>query len=546
MKMNFTGGIKKFYLNRQQVTLVDAFQRTLEEYYNLGYQYKNGKLIPILPTEDQLPTIGQFRYWYEKEFNITKVIISRKGERKFPLENRAVLGDSSQIAFGPGSRFQIDATIGDLYLVSWLDRTRIIGRPVIYLVVDTFSRMIVGLYVGLEGASWLGMMMALENAFADKVEFCKTLGIEITEADWPCRELCEALIGDRGELISRNADNLADSSLNIRVDNTPPYRPDWKPIVEKSFDLTQDEYIPWVPGAVRKPRERGEKDYRLDAQLDIFQFRKLMVYIILNHNNCHYLDGYPLDEYMIRDHVQPYPIDLWNWGIENRNGHLRTMAPEIIRLNLLPSAEASVTERGIYFYYAEYKLGLYYTCERAASEQWFVTARMKGRWKITIAYDPRDITQIYLRPRGCQKLEPCHLLPRSKMFRGRNLYEVADYFALKEQSKLNSRIRERQGDAELYVQMNHIVSEGIEQTAKDCNGQSNKARIKGIRSNRKEDREHQRQIEAWRLGTEESSAQLIPIQPTNLSEENEEDEEYVARPKNIEMFSQLSDRSLNQ
>ena len=51
---------------------------------------------------------------------------------------------------GPGSRFEIDATIADLYLVSTSSRRNIVGRPIIYLVIDVFSRMIVGFYIGFE------------------------------------------------------------------------------------------------------------------------------------------------------------------------------------------------------------------------------------------------------------------------------------------------------------------------------------------------------------------------------------------------------------
>ena len=64
-------------------------------------------------------------------------------------------------------------------MVSSLDRNRIIGRPVIYAVMDVYSRIITGLYVGLEGPSWLGAMMALDNMVADKVEFCKQYNIDI-------------------------------------------------------------------------------------------------------------------------------------------------------------------------------------------------------------------------------------------------------------------------------------------------------------------------------------------------------------------------------
>ena len=101
--------------------------------------------------------------------------------------------------FGPGHRYQIDATIADVYLVSSVDNTRIIGRPVVYCVIDVFSRLICGLYIGLEGPSWLGAMMALDNVIEDKVVFCKNYGIEITNKEWPNSFLPEKILADRGE-----------------------------------------------------------------------------------------------------------------------------------------------------------------------------------------------------------------------------------------------------------------------------------------------------------------------------------------------------------
>jgi len=106
--------------------------------------------------------------------------------RAYNLTGRETLGDSTQMAAGPGSVYQIDATIGDVYLVSSLDRSRIIGRLVIYTCVDVFSRVITGFAVTLEGPSWLGAMLALDNVIEDKVSFCAGYGIEITEPDWPC------------------------------------------------------------------------------------------------------------------------------------------------------------------------------------------------------------------------------------------------------------------------------------------------------------------------------------------------------------------------
>ena len=103
-----------------------------------------------------------------------------------------------------------------------------------YFVMDVSSRIVTGMYIGLEGPSWAGMMMALYNATTDKVDYCHQFGIEITEEQWPCHHVPAVLLGDRGELESHKADNLV-TMLGIRVDNAPPYRGDLKPIIESHF-----------------------------------------------------------------------------------------------------------------------------------------------------------------------------------------------------------------------------------------------------------------------------------------------------------------------
>ena len=49
-----------------------------------------------------------------------------------------------------GALYQIDATIADVYLVSRLNRLHVIGRPTIVVIIDVFSRMIVGVCIRFE------------------------------------------------------------------------------------------------------------------------------------------------------------------------------------------------------------------------------------------------------------------------------------------------------------------------------------------------------------------------------------------------------------
>lgn len=85
---------------------------------------------------------------------------------------------------GPGALLQLDSTLADVYLVSSLNRRWIIGRPVITIVIDVFSWMIVGFNVSLKNPGWETASLALEHITTDKVAYCRQFGETITEADW--------------------------------------------------------------------------------------------------------------------------------------------------------------------------------------------------------------------------------------------------------------------------------------------------------------------------------------------------------------------------
>jgi hypothetical protein len=514
----FRKGIRRFYESGEEPTLCGAYQRTLEHYFNQGYTWQDGVPVPDLPPVDKLPTLRQFKYWYYKEQNLTRTLVSRKGQREFDSQHRALLGDSTGMAFGPGSVFQIDATVGDIYLVSALDPQRVIGRPIIYLVVDVFSRMVVGLSVTLEGPSWLGAMLALENAATQKVSLCARHDVAITPEEWPCAYLPEMLLADRGELEGNQSDNLV-HALNVVVSNTAPYRADMKGIVEQCFRLSNDRVLATLPGSVREQR-RGESDYRLEARLNVRQLTTLLIRGVLYHNQAHRLTDYPLDRQMLVDGVEPYPLDLWNWGIRNRIGHLRSLAPDFIRLSLLPQDKAIVTRRGIQFG------GLQYTCPLATREGWYVKAGHSGRWSVRVSYDPRLVDWLYLWHEDGRQVEACSLVENTRMalFRGLDRVSVKAHFAQQRAQQQSSQGRQQQGRAALNAHKDHVTREA--QTAyAETEPISQAAKVRGIRSNRQAERARHRQDEAWRLagnqspavpGAEDGSTYIPPAQYLDL------------------------------
>ncbi len=196
----FVKALNKYYYVQNGYSPAEVYNLLLSDFYSVDFRYnEEGVKLPILDQIHNAPSLRQFLYWFEEKLDIERSLRSRKGNRNFELNERPILNSSAGEGLWATYKYQIDATIGDVYLRSSYDSTEIIGRPVIYFVIDIFSRMIVGYYVGLEGPSWMGMSMALANAMIEKVSFCAKYGKEITQEEWLCHFAPEALLCDRGE-----------------------------------------------------------------------------------------------------------------------------------------------------------------------------------------------------------------------------------------------------------------------------------------------------------------------------------------------------------
>lgn len=515
IKKIFKVSLNKFYYNQKKNSLVTAYDLMIKEYFSEKIINEKGKMQLIIKDKQRLPSLAQFRYHFNKERNIKKEISSRNGARIFYQKHRAVLNSVNDLVTAPGMEYQIDATVGDIYLISQFNKEWIIGRPVIYMTVDTYTHLVTGMSVGLEGPSWVGAMGALANAMSDKVKFCKDYGIEISEEEWPSKHIPFSLLGDRGELEGFNADNLV-NNLGIKVSNTQPFRPEMKAIVEQQFRLLNIKTQPLMPGTIAPDfRERGAKDYRMDARLNIREFTKIIIISILYYNNHHILKGYKREKGMIEDEIQPIPIDLWNWGIKNKSGILRTAPEELVLLSLMPKDQATITKNGIRF------KGIFYSSIIAIKDNLFETARSKGNFKIDIAYDPRSLNNIYWIDKSGTKYEKCFLLKKEYIYLDKNIEEI-EYLKQKELLMIKNIEKD---EVEKRINLINDIEEIVKKATDESQGiELNNANIKGIRTNRQVEKILNRKEDAFVLGKDGIiNTGIIIKYPIVEAEENEDD-----------------------
>lgn len=508
--------VNKYYRNNKNISLKETYTLMLEDFYSDSYIEK-GEIKHKVWDNSRIPSYQQFYYWFKKNEDIKKDITFRESEKEFNLKHRELLNNSKQETDGPGTRFQVDATIADVYLVSSLSRNRIIGRPIVYAIIDVFSRLVTGIYVGLEGPSWLGAMMALDNMIQDKVEYCEAHGINIEKEQWPCEHIPEIIIADRGEFEGYSVENLI-NNLNIKIENTSPYRGDLKGIVERSFRTTNEKIKHTTPGAIQKEfRKRGDRDYRLDATLTLEEFTRIYINIVLHHNSK-IIDKYPMDKEMLEDEITPTPLNLWKWGIENRKGRLKTVNREILRLNILPRGKASVSRAGIRF------KGLYYSSDKAIKEQWFIKNKIRS---IEIVYDSRNMNKIYIPFDNGLSYDECYLISTSIQYKDCLLEEITFNEELEAELKEKQMKEQNQNNIDLEKEIDKIVSKARKVKEKDIDYNKNASeKLKGIKQNRSVEKAINRETESFNLKGENRNkksemAEVIEmIRPKELTQEN--------------------------
>ena len=261
----------------------------------------------------------------------------------------------------------MDATQADIYLVSRQDRSIVVGRPYIYLAVDTATHLIAGVYVGFS-CDETAVMACIEQAASDKVEYCSRCGIEITPEQWPSVGMPSEIITDKGrEFFGPRMSELC-RRYGLEVLTLPPFRPDFKGTVEKSIDLLQQRYKPMLRGRgviEDDAQERWATDYRTQATLDLDDFARVVIYSILYLNSGRLIEG-------------KTPAEIWL----ELSPRLMAVDPQELHIQTLPRDTAKLTLKGIRF-----------------NRMWYAPDDAEGLTigdTYTIAYDPADLYIIYI------------------------------------------------------------------------------------------------------------------------------------------------------
>jgi len=401
----FRVAIARYAAGHDKFSRLGAYQQMLEEFFiERRIDAATGRVQAApLRRAAMLPTFGQFNYWLDHDDDRPPEV-ARRG---VPASAHGASGEAvstlapwTPAAGRPGASYHLDAVCAEVQLVSRADREQAIGRPHIYVVQDTFSRMITGVHVGMGPASWPQAMLALANCGADKQRYSQQYGRRIEASQWPSRHLPDTLFvattlaGLAAAGSSSGSSDTLLNNFNLRCVAAAAGPDDWQAVLARRFRLL-------APDAIGAP-------CRLDGVLDVAQFTRIVIDCILYYNNRHALPAAYAGN--------ATPAQLWDWGVEHRGGGLKTYPEHLVRCSLMPVAAATVHGDGIHF--AE----SIYSCARAVQERWYERARQRGGWQVKVAHDPSNLDTIYLLDAAApMQFHACHLVDAGAADARRNL-----------------------------------------------------------------------------------------------------------------------------
>jgi len=350
----------------------------------------DGRTELVLPELGSYPTDDQIARVLTNNLTELERIREKTTKQHFQRSQRGLTGRNWMGVSGPGHTWAIDSTIADMHLRSSVNRNWIIGRPIVYVIVDVWSTAVVGFYVCLTGPSWDTAKVSLFNAVASAELMGELWGCQWQATLDPAPTLCFALMCDRGEYLSAKHRVTALKLLPL-TSYAMPYRPDLKGLVEVLHRIEKDSQFQFfVPGAIDVRRQEMELK-KVDPSKSVLTLAQYTRYLheMFSMYNLTADRSERLDAHMIAAGVYPSPSGLWRWGHQVGIGVRRQISESELISELLPQSTATVGRSSVKHVRCDYM------SEEVKQAQWTTIARNMRSWQIPSYYYPGSMSRIW-------------------------------------------------------------------------------------------------------------------------------------------------------
>ena len=305
-------------LRKSYATKVSAHLDYLAEYFSKRhpeiYQEYLEKKIPEPVTIRQYRSYTSGTEWLDPEL-LEKLIQTKT----YQTTTGALLAN------GPNEIYELDATVNRIFLVS-KKTNAVIGQPTLYVVIDRWSRFIVGVYISLKSPSWEELSYAILVSFTSRNKRFKNLGVDINDERWPVGKPPAVFMFDRGsEFRGHSAEKSIAENFKIEIALLPKRTPDGKAIVERVIrELKSRNGSASIDGAYqRRPTDyetrKAVKAAKGAAAYNLHEIFLLLIKEVESYNNSPH-DTLKKNILLVREGVAPTPKAAFLWGQKHISG----------------------------------------------------------------------------------------------------------------------------------------------------------------------------------------------------------------------------------
>lgn len=413
---------------------------------------ENGIPTIVLKHPTQRPTYRQFAYYINKHLSKQEIDLIKTSAIEQKNNKRVLESDSLYGVLGPGDVVEIDACEADISLVSTINPSQTIGRPIVYFMIDVYSRVILAMSVSFDNNSMLGLTNLFLNLADDKQKYCEHYGITYANKDiWPSNIIPNKVRVDRGaEFRSKQFEKIC-KDLDMERILVLPGCGSLKGVVEQSFrqlHVKQNIHLE-NHGLIEK---RHGSNHHQTATLNIEEYTKMVIGFVLTHNQ-HCLTTYPLTKEMIAEKIEPVPALIWKYGVKNKCTPRPIVSMEQYLFNLMTPINAKVGRKGI-----SYK-DLYYINPNDVKLKKEMYNAGKKKYPFEARMDMRDVGSIYyLRDNKLMvaKLNP--LINGNADYSGLTMKQYEDYRKGKKELLASGQVKNEELATFIFA-LNHSVVE---------------------------------------------------------------------------------------
>ena len=380
-----------------------AYDAVLRRYFREPIEAPDGSSVKMVTLPEEERSVSYKMLYNNIRKHTEDYSCMGKDERDKQNNNRQLAGNSRTGVYELGQIAEADEMELGCYVVDQNDGETVLGKAVVYCMVEVLSGICIGAYVSLENNSMRGFQQVFLSLLEPHKNQTKGYSIDYDEEDWPSMIVPDEIRCDRGSEYMSKAYSKAMGELGIRNTPVPPGCGSLKGVVESFNGLVQTYLKAQLKNnGYVEDKYRGGDLAKGDACLTLEEIRGLVYQSVILYNR-RVFEGLIDKKYLDND-VSPTPKGIFAYEKAHGRAGDPTNVNDATRPAYLFAMLAKEEEKRKFTW--NRRKGIVYTFYKTelrfySQEPWFLDILKDEPHPedIEVRYNVDDIRNVYIRYR---------------------------------------------------------------------------------------------------------------------------------------------------